>query len=328
MKNIIKKITLFAIIALTVLGSKNRIETKQTGNPSKITINVTGNYVSSDYENRNQRYDWVAVSVKQNIDSTVHISVRSRADIKKPTCTFDTNATKINDITYKAEIYNKNIIFTFNNNNLNITTENKEDIDILSYYCSGGGSLKGDYKKIEGSLDKEQIDPTIFNKTLSLQNIMFFVSTIKESSIKKLIIQPYGLEIDNSKIIIEIDGSVTNAEIEDMNSDGYPEILIYTVSTGSGSYGNVIGYSVNNGKSISGISFPNIADNPKANVGYMGHDEFAIAENTLVHRFHTYNSDDNNATPTGYIRQIQYKLKEGEACRQFVIDKILEYPAK
>jgi len=127
---------------------------------------------------------------------------------------------------------------------------------------------------------------------------------------------------------MEIDGSVTNAEIEDLNSDGFPEVLIYTTSAGSGSYGNVIGYSVNNGKSISQIYFPGIADNPKANKGYMGHDEFAIVETTLVQRFQLYNPGDPNSSPTGNIRQIQYKLRDGEASRKFVIDKIVEYPAK
>jgi hypothetical protein len=136
------------------------------------------------------------------------------------------------------------------------------------------------------------------------------------------------LSIDNQKITKEIEGFVTNAEIEDLNSDGFPELLIYTTSAGSGSYGNVIGYSVNAGKSISDISFPQISDNPKANKGYMGHDEFAIVETTLVQRFKIYKDGDSNSNPSGNIRQIQYKLKDGEASRKFIIDKIIEYPEK
>ena len=54
---------------------------------------------------------------------------------------------------------------------------------------------------------------------------------------------------------------------------GFPEILIYTVSAGSGSYGNVVGYSVNNGKSISQIYFPELFDNKEASRGYMGRSE-------------------------------------------------------
>ena len=75
--------------------------------------------------------------------------------------------------------------------------------------------------------------------------------------------------------------------------------MFYTTSAGSGSYGNVIGYSVNAGKSISEIYFPPIAENPKANKGYMGHDEFAIVETSLVQRFKIYKEGDTNSKPTG-----------------------------
>ena len=57
----------------------------------------------------------------------------------------------------------------------------------------------------------------------------------------------------------------------------------------------------------------------------MGHDEFAIVETTFVQRFPIYNDDDTNSNPTGGTRQIQYKLKDGEASRKFVVDKVIEY---
>jgi len=185
--------------------------------------------------------------------------------------------------------------------------------------------------KLEKSADSEnQLQPEIlvFHKTLSLQNISFDISSTGEGSIQQLTIQTNGLKGNEQTITVETDGSVINAEIADLNSDAYPEVLIYTVSAGSGSYGNVIGYSVNGGKSISPIYFPDVSENPKANKGYMGHDEFAIVETTLIQRFQTYNEGDVNAQPTGTMREIHYKLVDGEASRKFVVDKILEYPAK
>jgi len=171
----------------------------------------------------------------------------------------------------------------------------------------------------------QEVQKIVFQKTLTLQNISFDIKTSGEGSISQLSIQPKGLEIDNQNIVLEIDGQVVNAEIEDLNSDGFPEILIYTISAGSGSYGNVIGYSVNNGKSISQIYCPEISENKEASIGYMGHDEFAIIETSLVQRFPVYKDGDTNNNPTGGTRQIQYKLKDGEASRLFVIDKISEY---
>ena len=164
-----------------------------------------------------------------------------------------------------------------------------------------------------------------FQKTLTLQNITFDIKSTEEGSIQQLFIQPKGLEIDNQDISREIDGSVVDAEIEDLNSDGSPEIVIYTVSAGSGSYGNVIGYSVNNGKSMSEIYFPDLFDNKEASTGYMGHDEFTIMETTLARRFPIYKEGDTNSNPTGGTRQIEYKLQDGEASRSFVIHKISDY---
>jgi hypothetical protein len=177
--------------------------------------------------------------------------------------------------------------------------------------------------KEENSIQKEQ--KLIFQKTLTLQNISFDIKTTGEGSVSQLSIQLKGLEIDNENIALQIDGQVVNAEIEDLNSDGFPEILIYTMSAGSGSYGNVIGYSVNNGKSISQIYFPELSDNKEASSGYMGHDEFAIIETTLARRFPVYKDGDTNNNPTGGMRQIEYKLKDGEASRLFVLDKISTY---
>lgn len=332
--NILKKITLSSVIIFIAISCNNQNKNKsteqttQSKNAIQDISSYSGNYVSESYTKRSEGYDWIAVSVNQISDSSIHISVRSRIDKKKPSCTFDADAIKISNKQFKSNVDGKVIIYTFNKDAINIAPDKNEDKDILQYYCSGGGNFGGAYKKINEPLDEKEIDSRVFIKTLSLQNIGFDVSTTGKGSIQQLTIQPFGLKIDNNKITIEIDGSVTNAEIQDLNSDGFPELLVYITSAGSGSYGNVIGYSVNAGKSMSQIYFPPIADNPKANKGYMGHDEFAIVETTLVQRFKTYKDSDVNSNPTGNIRQIQYKLKEGEASRKFIIDKIIEYPKK
>ena len=54
----------------------------------------------------------------------------------------------------------------------------------------------------------------------------------------------------------------------------------------------------------------------------MGHDEFTIIESSLARRFPIYRDGDTNSNPTGGMRQIQYKLVDGEASRKFVVDKI------
>jgi hypothetical protein len=160
-----------------------------------------------------------------------------------------------------------------------------------------------------------------FTKELSLNNISFKILVTGN----QMTITPSGLSIDNNPIVREIEGTVTNAEIGDLNSDTFPELFVYTTSEGSGSYGKAYGFSVNNGKSVSDISIPNITDDPKLSKGYMGHDDFAIVEGILAQRFRLYNEGDTNSNPTGKTRQIQYKMRDGEASRKLVVDQTIEF---
>ena len=73
-------------------------------------------------------------------------------------------------------------------------------------------------------------------------------------------------------------------------------------------YGKLIGYSVNDGKSVSQVHLPEISGNKEVSIGYMGHAEMAIVENSFCQRFPIYKDGDSNANPTGGMRQIQYKL--------------------
>ena len=72
---------------------------------------------------------------------------------KKPTCTFDATANRLNENTYQTSIDGKTVLFSFKDDKINITTEKSENSGILNFYCSGGASLAGEYSKIEGELD-------------------------------------------------------------------------------------------------------------------------------------------------------------------------------
>lgn len=164
-----------------------------------------------------------------------------------------------------------------------------------------------------------------FDRTLALQGIRFRVTSPNDGSINKLRIEPSGLEIDNTAIEREIDGTVTGAEIADLNVDGSPEIYVYVTSAGSGSYGSLVAYSANRKKSLSEIYLPDISADKKNGRGYMGHDEFAVVENVLARRFPIYRDGDTNAKPSGKMRQLQYKLVKGEASWQLRLDRTTEF---
>jgi len=164
-----------------------------------------------------------------------------------------------------------------------------------------------------------------FDKTLELQGIRFHVISANEGSINTLHIVPAGLEIDNSPIERTINGTVTNAEVADLNADGSPEIYVYVTSVGSGSYGSLVAYSANRRKSLSEIYLPPLTEDKVVSKGYMGHDEFAVVKDVLIRRFPVYRATDTNARPTGGIRELQYKLIPGEAGWLLKLDRVVEY---
>jgi hypothetical protein len=163
-------------------------------------------------------------------------------------------------------------------------------------------------------------DKNGFNQTFKLHGIQFKV--IAQG--KHLRIIPTGLKIDNSPIERDIDGTVTGADIGDINVDGSPEIYVYIKAKDKGS---LIAYSANNKKSLSEIYLPPMTDDPKLTKGYRGHDEFMMVEGIVAQRFPIYKDKDNDtdAKPTGGWRQLQYKLTQGEASWILKLDKVLEF---
>ena len=142
---------------------------------------------------------------------------------------------------------------------------------------------------------------------------MFF---IEESNNTISIFSP-NLKYSNKPILKKIDGEIIYSEIADMNSDGNPEIYIYTNSLkDKRNYAELTAFSVNNGVSLSEIYLESLNENKKAFENFEGNDEFRVVETTLVRRFPI----KGNKT-----KQIQYKLISGEASWQLKVDKILEY---
>jgi hypothetical protein len=164
-----------------------------------------------------------------------------------------------------------------------------------------------------------------FDRKLELLGIRFHVTSANLGSLNTLRIVPAGLEIDNSPLSRTIDGTVTGAEVADLNGDGSPEIYVYVTSAGSGSFGSLVAYSANRLKSLSEIYLPPISQNAALARGYRGHDEFAVLEGVLGQRFPLYRDNDTNAGPTGGMRQVQYKLVPGEAGWLLTVDRVTEY---
>ncbi|MFP3456573.1 hypothetical protein R0J89_09935 [Psychrobacter sp. SIMBA_152] len=116
---------------------------------------VSADYATADYDKRAQGYDWVGVMVRAESDRQIDIKVRSRSDIKKPTCHFDGKATLMGQDTahgmiFQSKVNDSTTFFQFKDDSLIIDSPDKY---ALNYFCSGGGSLAGEYKKLAEDLE-------------------------------------------------------------------------------------------------------------------------------------------------------------------------------
>jgi hypothetical protein len=154
--------------------------------------------------------------------------------------------------------------------------------------------------------------PSGYEQDLDLLGIHFKVSSSNQGSLNQLKILSTGLNTD-TPIDREIDGSVTSAEVADLNQDGAPEIYVYVTSAGSGSYASLVAYAANDQQSLSEIQLPPLTDDPTLSKGYMGHDQLSLGNGVLQRRFPLYRDGDSNAAPSGGSRQIDYRLVTDDA---------------
>lgn len=315
-----------AVFAMLAIGCQSSEESSPDPIPQETPF---GYYVSDGYAERDQGYDWVSVELREGDEGCLKLRVRSRADQKRPTCTWDATFYPQDDKTYLARENGYSVRLSLFGDSLQIQGADSTANVGLHFFCSGGATVAGTYYKWSEPIDESQIDLTAFSRVLRLQDVGFHVSSRKVDDRTQLVVIPFGLEQVNTPDTTRFYGSVVEAEVEDMNSDGSPELLIYAVADGSGSYGDVVAYSVNNGKSMSRVNFPPLDQEEAAySEGYMGHDEFALVERTLVRRFPIYLNGDSNANPTGGTRQLEYRLEEGEAMRQLVLFRSTDFPKK
>jgi hypothetical protein len=215
--------------------------------------NLLGDYVTEEYARRDEAYDWFAVSIEKIHDRATYVGVRSRADIKRPTCTYDGVGLLAEPDTLLAEFRNTRIRFRASDDRLAIDSEQPENRGSLAFFCSGGGTPAGTCERLRELLDRSQLATDGFRRLLSWENLTFTITAMNCGSLNALRVKPNGLEVDNRLFVHEFEGTVLDAEIADLNAGSWPEILVYTQSAGSGSYGSVISYSANNGKCVSQI---------------------------------------------------------------------------
>jgi hypothetical protein len=133
-----KQILILVIVSLSFLSCNKNTNSE-----------ISGSYVSDSYFQKDEGYDWVKVDISSSEKNGIVVAIRSRTDKKNPTCTFDGTLEHIKENLFLCETEQGNMLFQFSDSNLDIKEENPDEIAVLYYNCSGGGSLKGLYTKIQ-----------------------------------------------------------------------------------------------------------------------------------------------------------------------------------
>lgn len=154
----------FCLFIATALLASSCQQTQELPAKNNQPVNsIAGHYVSDGYHKRHEGYDWLVVSVSEERNGHRKMSVRSRIDIKDPSCTFDTEIIHRDDNIYTTELDGQVMLFTFTEDNLSIFSERFNERFALIVFCSGGGSLAGDYLRIHEELDRTNLDPSPYD---------------------------------------------------------------------------------------------------------------------------------------------------------------------
>jgi hypothetical protein len=140
----------------------------------------------------------------------------------------------------------------------------------------------------------------------------------------QLEVRPVGMDNQAREMNFMLRGRVAKAEIDDLNGDGYPDLVLYVYMDSLANFGTVYAFVSKANKSITGCVLPDPMMDGKINAGYKGHDQFSLMEGFLLDKFPIYKAGDDQDKPSGGTRVILYQLVPDEGDR-FKFQKVRNY---
>ncbi|MCB1276749.1 hypothetical protein [Prosthecobacter sp.] len=163
-------------------------------------------------------------------------------------------------------------------------------------------------------------DAAVFMQEVSYRNMRFKVTSPAAETNNRMTIAPSGLQASNDPITIDVQGFVVDVQCDDMDGDDSPEIAVITQETKQ-EFGRAYVFTTFGKKSLGMVNFRDVTDDAKLLSGYGGGDQYQFVENTFIRRFPLFSDGEK----TGKTRQFQFKMKPGEAMKQLVFDKSVDY---
>lgn len=145
----------------------------------------------------------------------------------------------------------------------------------------------------------------------------FSVLATDTGAVRDLTVKAYRGSLLLTNFRTRVDGAVVRAEVADLDKNRFPELYVYSVSDGSGSFGRVYGWQ--------------FLPDRKADIqtmnwwqgmpGYMGHDSLWVERDVLCRQFPVYGPGDANAEPSGGVRRVRYRLQAAGMAYRLVPEK-------
>ncbi|HTQ65045.1 MAG TPA: hypothetical protein VMI12_09615 [Puia sp.] len=152
-----------------------------------------------------------------------------------------------------------------------------------------------------------------YDSTLKMGRVGFrVVCNNKNDDQNELSIRLIGFDHSSRDPDFYIKGRVQKSEIDDLNNDGFPDLVVYLSTGQNGIYGAVYAFASEQNKSVIPFALPDVMLDGKLNPGYKGHDEFSLMEGSLMQKFPLYKPGDEQDKPTGGSRVILYQMVKSE----------------
>jgi hypothetical protein len=167
--------------------------------------------------------------------------------------------------------------------------------------------------------------------TMKVGKAGFRINCYNKSSEKNPItIYPVGFESEARDFSFELKGILMGTEVDDLNKDGFPELLLYVASVDSLNKSSVIAISSQENKSVAPIVFPDILDDPRLRESYKGADKYMLLEGVLMRTYPLYEKDANGVQqPTGKMRRLMYRVAPGEqGTLKFIVSRFYDFQKK
>ena len=174
-------------------------------------------------------------------------------------------------------------------------------LSLLQFSCN-----KKDDKILENTQSCELEKIFNYHKQLNSSEHTFDVISWGSSSIGRYIVLYTNKQKEiYSCIDVPLNGKIEKTWLTDLDKDTIPEVVVASVSEGTGSYGELILYTFKS-NILKKFDVPSL--NSTQLQFYKGNDHFEIKSNKIYRSFIHHKIEDSNAQPTGDTTLIIYKF--------------------